>query len=212
MRRVRVKDLSFSYDGRTPVIENVTFEVEDGEFVGIIGPNGSGKTTLIKLVLGLLKPSAGSVFVSGSVGYVPQRISTDQSFPGTADEILKASGSSEEIIDRLHLRRILCRKFVDLSGGEQRTLLFGIALAGDPEILILDEPTAGVDAHTKAHISAILEDLKGTKTILMVSHDIGLVLGVATKVVCLNRRVHYIGPPEKAPAFIEELFGMRALR
>ncbi|MDQ7081827.1 MAG: metal ABC transporter ATP-binding protein [Aquificota bacterium] len=212
MRRVEVRDLSFSYDGRTPVIENVTFQVEEGEFVGIIGPNGSGKTTLIKLILGLIKPEAGSVLVSGRVGYVPQSISTDPGFPGTVDEILEASGLSGDVIDRLHLRRLLRRRFVDLSGGERRTVLFGVALAGDPEILVLDEPTAGVDTHTKAHISAILKNLKGTKTVLMVSHEIGLVLSMATKVLCLNRRVHYIGPPEEAPNFIEELFGIGVLR
>ncbi|MDQ7037777.1 MAG: ATP-binding cassette domain-containing protein, partial [Aquificota bacterium] len=182
------------------------------EFVGIIGPNGSGKTTLIKLILGLIKPEAGSVLVSGRVGYVPQSISTDPGFPGTVDEILEASGLSGDVIDRLHLRRLLRRRFVDLSGGERRTVLFGVALAGDPEILVLDEPTAGVDTHTKAHISAILKNLKGTKTVLMVSHEIGLVLSMATKVLCLNRRVHYIGPPEEAPNFIEELFGIGVLR
>ncbi|MDQ7038744.1 MAG: ATP-binding cassette domain-containing protein, partial [Aquificota bacterium] len=101
MRRVEVRDLSFSYDGRTPVIENVTFQVEEGEFVGIIGPNGSGKTTLIKLILGLIKPEAGSVLVSGRVGYGPQSISTAPGFPGTVDEILEASGLSGDVIDRL---------------------------------------------------------------------------------------------------------------
>lgn len=207
---VEVRDLTFSYDGGTPVIDSVSFTVEAGEFLGIVGPNGSGKTTLLKLILGLLKPISGEVRLRGRVGYVPQKVRVDPSFPGTVGEILRSVGiRNREVLRSLHLDRIKSKRFRDLSGGEQRLALLGIALAGDPEVVILDEPTAGLDPHAKIHLSEILKGLRGEKTVLMVSHDIGLVLSLATRVLCLNRRVHYIGPPSEAPGFIEELFGIR---
>jgi zinc transport system ATP-binding protein len=205
---IEVRDLTFSYDGKTFAVEGVSFSVEEGEFLGVVGPNGSGKTTLLKLLLGLLKPHRGLVRLRGRAGYVPQKVQTKTGFPGTVGEVLASANTPEEVLERLHLKRLAGRRFRDLSGGEQRLVLFGLALSGNPEVLLLDEPTAGLDTHARRHIAEILEDLKGTRTVVMVSHDIGLVLRLATRILCLNRRVHYLGTPEEAPGFIEELFGI----
>ena len=221
---VEVRDLSFSYDGKVLALEDVSFQAREGEIVGVIGPNGSGKTTLLKLVLGLLKPLSGEVKVFGTsperaarercIGYVPQEVSPDPIFPATVGEILTSVGGrclDYKLIRRLHLEDKINRKFSDLSGGERRIALLGMSLSCDPDLLVLDEPTAGLDLHACRHVADLLRDLtqRRKRTVLMVSHDIGFVLSIADRVLCLNRRVHYFGPPDEAPEVIEDLFGIR---
>ncbi len=220
---VEVENLSFSYKGEHPVLEEVSFKVEKGDFVGIIGPNGGGKTTLLKVILGLLRPSKGSVKLFGKdvnyfsdwkrIGYIPQRVRVKEDFPATASEILQLSDAEEklqEIINFLHLEDILTKKFVELSGGQQQLVLLGSVLAEDPDLLVLDEPTVGLDIHARRHIMEILRDVSSSqeKTVLMVSHDLGGILEVSDKVLCLDGRVQYFGPPEEALHIIEELFGL----
>ncbi len=220
---VEVESLSFSYKGEHPVLEEVSFKVEKGDFVGIIGPNGGGKTTLLKVILGLLRPSKGSVKLFGKdvnyfsdwkrIGYIPQRVRVKEDFPATASEILQLSDAEEklqEIINFLHLEDILTKKFVELSGGQQQLVLLGSVLAEDPDLLVLDEPTVGLDIHARRHIMEILRDVSSSqeKTVLMVSHDLGGILEVSDKVLCLDGRVQYFGPPEEALHIIEELFGL----
>ena len=220
---VEVEDLFFSYEGSYPVLEEVSFKVEEGDFVGVIGPNGGGKTTLLKVILGLLKPAKGSVRLFGKdlnsfsdwkrIGYIPQKVKVKEDFPATAYEILELSDSEErlqEIISFLHLEDILQKKFVELSGGQQQLVLLGSVLAEDPDLLVLDEPTVGLDIHARRHIMEILRDVSSShgKTVLMVSHDLGGVLEVADKVLCIDKKVQYFGPPEEAVHIIEELFGL----
>ena len=207
---IRVEDISFSYGGSSPVLEGVSFSVEEGEFLCIVGPNGAGKTTLLRIILGLLKPLSGRVSVmSKSMGYAPQRLEVESLFPGTVWEILRSSGGKvSDLVDRLHLEGLVKRRFTELSGGERRKVLLALAFSSDPDTLLLDEPTAGLDAHTTKHVEEILREVKGLKTVLLVSHDVRLVSSLADRVLCLNRRVHYFGPPEEVPALVEDLFGI----
>jgi len=221
---IEIEKLSFSYDGRVKVLEDVNLRVKEGEFVGIIGPNGAGKTTLFKIILGFLKPLEGKVRLFGKevkefkewhrIGYVPQRLSVEQNFPATVRELLSLVSDRErmeEIASFLHLNRFIDKQYLKLSGGQQQLVLLGMALASDPDLLLLDEPTAGLDLHSQMHIVQILRDLSlnSGKTILMISHDIGLVLKNVDSVLCLNRSVRYYGGPEEAVETIEEVFGIR---
>jgi len=221
---IEIKNLSFSYDGKVKVFENVSLKVKEGEFVGIIGPNGAGKTTLFKIILGFLKPLEGRVKLFGKeigefkewhrIGYVPQRLSVEQNFPATVRELLSLVSDKEkieEIASFLHLDKFIDKQYLKLSGGQQQLVLLGMALSSDPDLLLLDEPTAGLDIHSQMHIVQILRDLSlnSGKTILMISHDIGLVLRNVDSVLCLNRSVCYHGGPEEAVEAIEEVFGIR---
>ncbi len=221
---IEVEDLYFSYDGRVNVLEGVNLKVKGGEFVGVVGPNGAGKTTLFKILLGFLRPVRGKVRLFGEeigkfkgwhrVGYVPQRLSVEPNFPATVGELLKLVSGEErlrEMSSFLHLDHILDRQFLKLSGGQQQLVLLGMALASNPDLLLFDEPTAGLDLHSQMHITSILKDLSVNegKAILMISHDIGLVMKNVDRVVCLNRYVCYSGEPEGAVETIEEVFGLR---
>ena len=223
MHVVEVQELSFSYDGKTPVLEGVSFKVHEGEFVGVVGPNGAGKSTLLRALLGLIKPTSGKVSLFGTpierfrewkrVGYVPQRLSVDRSFPATVRELIKASGShpDTDIYETLHLDDLMDMQFTKLSGGQQQRVLLGMALSTNPDLLVLDEPTAGLDLHSKNHMIDILENLtlNMNKTVLMVSHDIGLVMKHVDRVMCIDRTLQFFGDPEGAIEVIEELFGLR---
>ena len=224
---VEVKELYFSYDGKSPVLEDVSFSVEKGEFIGIVGPNGAGKSTLIKLLLGFYKPQRGKIYLFGEeiqkfknwkkVGYVPQRLSIEPTFPGKVKELLLSAASDKRefsfLVDYLNIKPILEKQYNKLSGGQQQRVLLALALSSNPELILLDEPTVGLDVHGVSHFMSILLDLKANhgKTILMVSHDIGRLLRHCDKILCLNRRVCYFGPSEGAVGFVEEVFGLRGL-
>ncbi len=225
MQVIEIENLSFSYDGRTDVLEDLSLTVRRGEFVGIVGPNGAGKTTLFRILLGFLKPRRGSLKLFGEnvetfrrwdrIGYVPQRLSVERNFPATVRELLDLTGEDpQEVIALLHLNDLLDRQFLRLSGGQQQIVLLGMALVRNPDLLLLDEPTAGLDVHFQRHIIQTLRSLsvRENRTILMISHDIGLVLRTVDRVLCLNRRVRYYGEPEGAIEAVEEMFGIKGVR
>jgi zinc transport system ATP-binding protein len=206
--------VSYSY-GRSLALQNATFAIERGEFVGMIGPNGAGKTTLIKLALGLLKPDAGSIRLFGKemghfrewsrIGYVPQKATNfDQNFPASVFEVasmgrIPKAGLmrqfSEE--DRKAVERALevagignlrdCR-IGDLSGGQQQRVFIARALSAEPELLILDEPTVGVDQKAQHEFYLLLGKLNREigMTLLLVSHDTGVVAKNAGRIACVN--------------------------
>ena len=221
MHVVEAQEVTFSYDRRTPVLEGVSFKIHEGEFVGIVGPNGAGKSTLLKLLLGLIKPTSGEISIFGTpidkfkdwkrMGYVPQRLGVDTSFPATVSELLGFSDHDTDIYKTLHLDEIMDRQFTKLSGGQQQRVLLGMALTTSPDLLILDEPTAGLDLHSKNHMIEILENLSLNmrKTILMVSHDVGMVIKHVDRVMCIDRTLQFFGEPEEAVGVIEEMFGLK---
>ncbi len=233
---ISVKGVSFSYD-QEKVLDDVSFEINEGEFVGIIGPNGSGKTTLLKILLGLLKPSTGQVTVFGQqvnvghhpqIGYIPQRVTQlETKFPITVEEVvglgrvqrrtlfrlpgnkdLRAVHRALELVGLLSLKD---RLITELSGGQQQRVFIAKALAGDPKILFLDEPTVGVDIESQEAFYALLSQLNKEKglTLVLVSHDVDVVVNEVNSVLCVNKTVIYHGNPQTfmKEDYLKKLYG-----
>lgn len=196
--------------------------VERGEFIGLIGPNGAGKTTLLRTMLGLQKPTSGTVErTSATIGYVPQRglVGTAQ-VPVSVREVVRMGASDAKtahaILDRLGLATLAGRRFGELSGGQQQRVLIAKALAGAPDLLILDEPTTGIDEQAQREFFQELEVVRGAGvSIVMVSHDVEAVVAQVTRIMCLNRHMLYDGPPDKFELedFLPQMYtaGHRAL-
>ena len=210
---ITAREVFFSYDG-VPVIENASFSVADREFLAIIGPNGSGKSTLVKLMLGLLKPDSGQIRIFGKsprkishcFGYVPQDVAINRSFPISVIDVvlmgrLRHRGSSRirdrdreaaaASLEQMGMAGYENRKIDDLSGGQRERVFIARALTTDPDILILDEPTASVDTGGQAELYSLLQELNRTKTIIIVSHDLMVMSSSVTAVACVNRQVYY---------------------
>ncbi|MSQ12197.1 MAG: metal ABC transporter ATP-binding protein [Dehalococcoidia bacterium] len=216
------EDVSFAY-GPAPTVERVTFTIGQGDYVALIGPNGSGKTTLVRLALGLERPQRGHValfsqdvrhFTAWSrIGYVPQFVSGFAvRFPITVREVVShgryrgldplgffrrlSSGTLDEALREAGIWDLRDRLVSELSGGQQQRVLLARALVSRPDLLVLDEPTSGLDQAGQeqfyAHIRRLREE-RGV-TVLLVSHDLGVVLHEATKVACLNVRLHSYAP------------------
>ena len=221
MSVINVKDLEFYYNKSEPLINGLSFSVSQGELFAILGPNGSGKTTLLRLLLGFIKPIRGRVELFGKgltsfkewrrIGYVPQRFSVDRFFTGSVRELFRSVASKEKVgwaIAYLHLENLLDRQFVKLSGGEQQKVLLALALTKNPDLLILDEPTTGLDIHAQEHIEAIIGELKGKKTLIIVSHDLGFVLRNADRVLCMGMEMCQVVETDKLKGMIRELYGL----
>ncbi len=223
-------NLTFTYGG-PPVLEDATFTIERGDFASIVGPNGGGKTTLLKLILGLLHPSRGEIRVSNRppadarplIGYMPQHVDLDPSFPINVTEIVlmgrlapgmapgpvgrKDRRLAAGIIEMLGLEEVRQKPLAELSGGQRQRVLIARALACQPEILLLDEPTAHLDLHLEDEFLEILKDLNRRMTVVMVSHDLGFVASCVNRCVCVNRHVHL--HPTSAPKddLIRSMYG-----
>ncbi len=211
-----VREISFAY-GKSVILEHVSFDLHKGDYVGIIGPNGGGKTTLLKIILGLLRPTHGTVHLlaqpiakslaRGRVGYVPQYLANDiRALPATVAEVV-ASGSSlrgasskaavKKALKAAGVAGLSSRRIGELSGGERQRVLIARALAGDPLLLILDEPTSAIDASGQEEFYAFLRKLhKQGITIIMVSHDVDIVAHEVDTVICLNKHLVCHGPTE----------------
>ncbi|HRV43421.1 MAG TPA: metal ABC transporter ATP-binding protein [Syntrophales bacterium] len=208
---VACEGVSFSYDG-APVLEDVTFTIPAGAFFSIVGPNGGGKTTLLRLLLGLLAPREGRVLLFGlpprearhRVGYVPQHLHFDPRFPVTVGEVvlmgrlgrrrLGPNGPDDVAVARralgdMGLEGAWSRPFPSLSGGERQRVLVARALAAEPDLLLLDEPTANADMALESRLFALLQGLGRGVTVVVVSHDLGFVSRYVEGVICVNRRV-----------------------
>lgn len=228
---LEVKDLSVYY-GKHCALENLTFSLQDKDYLGIIGPNGGGKTTLLKAILGLIQSNQGEIRVYGeelnfkkvSLGYVPQSSFVERCFPVSVLEVVLMSFlpaglkifhrySSEDL---LHARRLLSqtgiihlqhRMISDLSGGEFQKLLIARALATNPRILLLDEPTANVDASSRDQIFSLLKELNSSMTIILVSHDLSAISAHVRSLACLDRKLVYHGSSELTGNIVQELYG-----
>ncbi|MBN2474537.1 MAG: metal ABC transporter ATP-binding protein [Pirellulales bacterium] len=212
---IDLQGVSFAYD-QAPVLEDVNLSVARRESICIVGPNGGGKTTLLKLILGLLNPQSGRVEVFGQtprrarlrVGYMPQFYRHDPQFPITVTDIVLMGRLGRpglagwfgwyDRADRRAARDALAevgmdsfagRPFSELSGGQRQRVLIARALCCQPDLLLLDEPTAYVDTLIEARLVEILKELNHRMTIVMVSHDLGFVSEMVQRVVCVNRRV-----------------------
>ena len=206
---LRFEDVCFAYE-RQEVLHNVDLSVLEGSLVAVVGPNGGGKSTLMKLALGLLEPQFGRVRVFGEapdrtrqrVGYVPQHLQFDPAFPVSATDVVlmgRADGhwlgpyrrrdrqKAGEALERVRLEHLARRGFPDLSGGERQRVLIAQALVSDPEMLLLDEPTANVDATVEREIYELLRELNQHITIVVVSHNLNVVTRHASHLACVNR-------------------------
>lgn len=190
--------------GTDEIIKQVSFTIRRGEFVGLVGQNGSGKTTLLRVLLGLLQPVSGkAVRSTRAIGYVPQR---GQLYSGTVPisvmevVMLGSRGNNiraHEALKSVGMEGFERRSFNELSGGQQQRVVIAKALASDAEVLILDEPTTGIDEASKAEFYTLLQRLhKDGHTIIMVSHDIDSVVLLVSRIIVLNRTVIYDGTPE----------------
>lgn len=234
---ITCKGLEFGYDGK-PVLRNVNISIPAGDFVCVVGPNGSGKTTLLKIALGLLKPTRGSIEVfgqrpeksQGRIGYVPQHPRLDPLFPVSAMDVVlmgrlgrtRAFGAwgaddrsqAHDALAEVGLSDRAGHHFASLSGGQKQRVLIARALAGEPDLLLLDEPTAGLDAHIEEDFYRLLQELNQRLTILLVSHDLGFVSGFVRSVVCVGQDVVVHPTSEITGQVIADLYGseMRLVR
>ena len=211
---IEVEDVRFSYE-KNYVLKDVSFSLEKGEFLGIIGPNGGGKTTLLKLMLGILKPDRGQIRILGQepryashrVGYVPQGTDFNRNFPisvmnvalmgrltGSRFGSRRYSGEDREmvrqILEKVGMWSYRHRAISKLSGGQRQRVFIARALATDPEILFLDEPTASIDPEFQTDLYNFLEKLNKRVTIVVITHDIGVISSHIKSIACVNK--HFI--------------------
>lgn len=218
---ITVEDISFAYEDDF-VLDHISLSVKSGEFVVIVGPNGAGKTTFLRLLAGLCPPTVGHIYIDGNsvkkaqkMGYiylVPQRYNENAAdFPATAAEIvglglvgsLKKMTSAErknrvnEMLKLVDMSEYANRRIGEMSGGQQQRIMIAQALTGNPRLLLLDEPTSGIDVKASGRILDLLAQLNQALgiTIVMISHDIDKSTKYASRVICINQHLCYDGKP-----------------
>jgi len=223
---IEVRGVTAGYD-REVVLEAVDLEIHRGDFLAVIGPNGGGKTTLVKVILGLLKPWSGEVIYHlerrrGKLGYVPQFSTFDRNFPMRVSEMVLMGKLGERgffrpyrpedrtdvvrMLARLELSEVAATPVGELSGGQLQRALIARALVGAPEILFLDEPTASIDAQSRATLQDVLTELHRSIPIVVVTHDVTSIAPMLTRVACINRRLFYHGA-QLSQETMEEVYG-----
>lgn len=232
---IEFKKVSFSY-GQNKVLDDISFQIKKGSYLGIIGPNGGGKSTLIKVLLGLLKPSSGKILINGKsiqhaldhsrIGYVPQRISQDHlDLPATVWEVVESgaiaktsifSGADrdkavEKVLSIAGLKSKRNKLIGELSGGQRQKAFVARALAVRPEILVLDEPFVGVDLAAQKEFYAFLKMLNQERelTVIFISHDLDMITGEAKEILALNRKIVYTGEASEVDEekLVEGMYG-----
>jgi zinc transport system ATP-binding protein len=219
---IRFVDVDVSYSGGIEALSHVSLDLYEGDFLGVIGPNGAGKTTLLNVLLGLTPPSRGSVSLFGGpvsptrlrrVGYVPQKVATaEANSPFTVYETVlmgraprtgllhwlghKDHNRVEEVLKLLGIHDLMSRKIGELSGGQYQRVLIAKALAGEPDLLVLDEPTSGVDSPSRIEIYRILSELSRERgiTMMLSTHDIGVVKSLTNRAAFLHGSLLFQGP------------------
>jgi len=227
---ININNVSFSYGGPV-VLENISLVVEEGEFIGVVGPNAGGKSTLLKLMLGLMEIATGSIKIAGKdpsegrrlIGYVPQHPPFARDFPITVEQtvLLGRLGTARVVggwtkQDREIARRVMMeteianiqsRRLSTLSGGQLQRVLLARALASEPKILMLDEPTANIDIRMESDIFDLLKQLNERSTIIVVSHDIGFISQYVNRVACVNRTLVCHSTMAIDGKIIQQLYG-----
>jgi zinc transport system ATP-binding protein len=230
-----LSDVWVGYDGKW-VLKSIYLDCRAGEILGIVGPNGAGKSTLLKVILGLIQPDRGNVTLFGmkpgraarlEAGYLPQISHAERSFPVTALDVvlmgiynriglfrkpgLREKETAMEMLSRVNMTEHAGQPFGSLSGGQQQRIHIARALASKPKLLLLDEPSTGVDSVAQEDFYILLAKLRDEEglSVIMVSHDIGVITSHADRVACLNTEVHYHGGPELclSPEIMEKVFG-----
>ncbi|MBT3362690.1 MAG: metal ABC transporter ATP-binding protein [Chloroflexi bacterium] len=226
---IRLENVWMYYND-VPVLEDINLTIGHGDFLGIIGPNGGGKTTLLKIILGLIKPTRGELLYckyssqkgENLMGYVTQHNLFDHSFPVSVWDVAmmgRAKGSNlfkryskydKEVtahaLDTVGMLEHKDTQIGSLSGGQQQRVFIARALATEPELLLLDEPTASVDSAAQTEFYELLEQLKQQMAIVIVSHDLSAISIYVDKIACLNRQLFYHGNTEISPEMLEETY------
>ncbi|MFA6730146.1 MAG: ABC transporter ATP-binding protein [Eubacteriales bacterium] len=228
---IEINNLSVYY-GKTRALNNISLSVPRGEYLGIIGPNGGGKSTLLKAMLGLVPKDAGDINIygkpsklsRGEVGYVPQFAFMERKFPITVMEVALTgflqkgvspfhaytNGEKEhaaEILGRVGIGGLYDRQVSALSGGEFQKMLIARAIAANPKLILLDEPTASVDANSREQIYSLLAELNETMTVVLVTHDLLAVSSLVKSLACLNGSLVYHGEPKLNSETVNSLYG-----
>ena len=225
---IEIKDLDFAF-GDLAILKKIQCEIREGEFTGIIGPNGGGKTTFLKLIMGFLKPQKGHIEVFGTspykaktrMGYVPQVSQIDHAFPINVFEFVLSgtltSGGGwtypkeskervKELLEELQLSEYQKRPFGKLSGGLAQRVSIARALASNPDLLLLDEPTANIDVKAQEAILELLFGMKGNRTILLVTHDLNTIIRDVDRVLCVEHEATSFLPKEVCEHFAHGLY------
>jgi zinc transport system ATP-binding protein len=226
-RVISARGLRFGY-GREVVIDDVDLDICERDFLAIIGPNGGGKTTLVKILLGLIRPWSGQITSTlserrGALGYVPQFATFDRSFPLRVSEVVLMGtlgrrgvlrrytaadrADVSRALERLGLEPLADLPIADLSGGQVQRVLIARALASDPEILFLDEPTASIDPESREGLREILTELNERIPIVIVTHDLGSLPQAVKNIACLNREMFYHAGGELTEETLERAYG-----
>ncbi|HIJ54989.1 MAG TPA: ABC transporter ATP-binding protein [Deltaproteobacteria bacterium] len=211
---IEIQNLSFAYNSQK-VLKDVSLTIKQGEFLALIGPNGGGKTTLLKLILGLLNADKGTIRVFGHpprkashrIGYVPQDVHVNKDFPVTAMDVVlmgrrtsgkgrarhskEDRGAARNALETVGMGDFIYRRIGRLSGGQRQRVFIARALATDPDVLLLDEPTASIDPQGQSDFYTLLKDLNETVTVVLVSHDLMILTSYVRSVACVNQQVHY---------------------
>ena len=232
---IEFESVTFAYE-QFPVLENVNLSIPRGEFASIVGPNGGGKTTMLKLMLGLLVPQKGEIRLFGDlprrtrkkVGYTPQFLRVDESFPVSANDVVLMGrmkcgawkiwydkhdyAAADQALETMRLIDVKNMPFQSLSGGQRQRVLIARALCGEPELLLLDEPTSNIDPSSEEVLFDILAELNKRLSIILVSHDIGFVSKLVKSVICVNRSVVVHPTSELNGKMIQDIYGSDNLK
>ncbi|HHW66414.1 MAG: zinc transport system ATP-binding protein [Epulopiscium sp.] len=235
---LEIKNLSFGYNDKL-ILDNINFEIKSGDYIGIVGPNGSGKSTLLKIVLGLLKPTKGSIKLFGQpmdsfkdwgkIGYVAQKAASfNTSFPATVEEVVAANLYPQlglfkrikkyhmekvyEALELVGMKEYSKRLIGNLSGGQQQRVFIARTLVSSPQIIFLDEPTVGIDIQSQDNFYELLKNLNENMhiTIVMISHDIGVITEKANRVACMGEKkliVHDMNSNVPISKILSEVYG-----
>jgi zinc transport system ATP-binding protein len=232
---IQIVDLSVSHNNQW-TLEDISLEIGIGSFVGILGPNGAGKSTLLKVILGLIRPQRGRVFIFGQtpqqlrrnkqiIGYLPQRPLSNPHFPVTVLDVVlmgrygvmglgrRPTGRDKEValnhLNQVGMGALAASPIGELSGGEQQRVFIARALSVEPKLLIMDEPTISLDACAQDELYELIHRLQQQMelTVIMVSHDIGVISEHVKEIICLNRRVYVHQPPPIGRLGLEKTFG-----
>ncbi|MEI8246621.1 MAG: ABC transporter ATP-binding protein [Lentisphaerota bacterium] len=225
-----INDLSFAYESGNPVLENVNLNFRELETACIVGPNGGGKSTLLYLILGLIRPTGGQIKVFGvdpekarmKIGYMPQFANLDGDFPVNVMDVVLMGRLSRnffgrysagdrklaiEAMEEMSVADLAKRPFSELSGGQRQRVLIARALACNPQLLLLDEPTANVDPCIQEQFYEMMKALNSRMAILLVSHDLGFVSQRIDSVICVNRKVQVHPTNDLSGSMIRDMYG-----
>ena len=226
---IKISNLNFAYDNKA-ILSNINFTMEATDFVAVIGPNGGGKSTFIKLIMGLLTPNSGSITLFGTtpekgrlnVGYLPQLNDIDLSYPITVEEVVylaKLQGNmwkkitksdlsdTHEALEQVGLCHLAKESLSNLSGGQKQRVFIARALVNKPKLLILDEPTASIDASAEHNFYTVLNNLHKKLAILMISHDLSAVAQLVNKIACLNQKLIFHNTNQLHQHDLEDTYG-----